>query len=178
MSVRKSQRSERNRISEHNTAVYAVRAGLPSDEDLHRAASILNNNEKIAILAGRGALGATDELLALAEKLGAPIVKALLGKGCVPDDSLYTTGGIGLLGTLPSQEAIEDCDVLFLIGTSFPYLEFLPKPGKAKGIQVDIDPLRIGLRYPVDVGLVGDTRRTLQRLLPLLEQHEIGRAHV
>src|SRR5438445_12353024 len=120
----------------------------------------------VALRVGQGALEASAEVEQLAEKLGAPVINAILGKAVLPDDSLYTTGGVGLLGTLPSQEAIEDCDVLFLIGTSFPYLEFLPKPGKAKGIQVDIDPLRIGLRYPVDVGLVGDTRRTLQRLLP------------
>jgi len=169
MSVRKAERSPRDVIPEHNTSILASRAGLPPEEDLRRAADILNEGEKIAILAGRGALGATDELIALAEKLGAPIIKALLGKACVPDNSPYTTGGIGLLGTRPSQEAIEDCDTLFMIGTSFPYLEFLPKPGKARGVQLDLDPMRIGLRYPVEVGLVGDSRRTLQKLLPLLK---------
>src|ERR1051325_5569739 len=172
MPVRKGERSPRNRIAEHNTAVFATRGGLPAEEDLRRAADILNEGENIAILAGRGALGATDELIAVAEKLGAPIIKALLGKACVPDNSPYTTGGIGLLGTRPSQEAIEECDTLFMVGTSFPYLEFLPKPGKARGIQLDIDPVRIGLRYPVEVGLVGDSRRTLQKLLPLLKQSQ------
>src|SRR5690606_1602585 len=97
---------------------------------------------KVAILAGRGALGATDELLALADTLGAPIIKALLGKACVPDDSPYTTGGIGLLGTLPSQEAIETCDTLLMVGTSFPYIEFYPKPGSVRAVQIDRDPAR------------------------------------
>jgi pyruvate dehydrogenase (quinone) len=137
---------------------------------LRRAAEILNAGGKVAILAGRGALGATDELERLAETLAAPIIKALLGKAAVPDDSPYTTGGVGLLGTKPSQEAIEECDTLFMVGTSFPYIEFLPKPGQARGVQLDIDPVRIGLRYPVEVGLVGDSRRTLQRLLPLLDR--------
>jgi pyruvate dehydrogenase (quinone)/pyruvate oxidase len=107
-----------------------------------------------------------------AEKLGAPIIKALLGKAAVPDDNPYTTGGIGLLGTRPSQEVLEDCDTLFMIGTSFPYIEFLPKPGQARGVQIDVNPARIGLRYPVEVGLVGDSRTTLQHLLPLLRQNE------
>jgi pyruvate dehydrogenase (quinone) len=115
---------------------------------------------------------ATDQLERAAELLGAPIVKPLLGKGCVPDDSPYTTGGIGLLGTAPSQDALEECDALLMVGTSFPYIEFMPKPGQARGIQIDIDPLRIGLRYPVDVGLVGDSRATLEALLPLLKRRE------
>jgi pyruvate dehydrogenase (quinone)/pyruvate oxidase len=95
-----------------------------------------------------------------------------LGKACVPDDSPFTTGGIGLLGTKPSHEAIRNCDTLFMVGTSFPYMEFLPSPGAARGAQLDIDPVRIGLRYPVEVGLVGDTRKTLQKLLPLLKRKE------
>jgi pyruvate dehydrogenase (quinone) len=125
--------------------------------------------KKIVILAGQGALHATDPLIATAEKLGAPIIKALLGKACVPDDSPYTIGGIGLLGTRPSQDAIEGCDTLFMIGTSFPYLEFYPKPGQAKVVQIDTNPGRLGLRYPVDVGLLGDSRRTLELLLPMLK---------
>ncbi len=104
--------------------------------------------------------------------LGAPIVKALLGKACVPDDSPYTTGGIGLLGTEPSQDALEACDTLLIVGTSFPYIEFYPKPGEARAVQIDTDPARIGLRYPVEVGLVGDSRATLQALLPMLSHHE------
>src|ERR1041385_988369 len=139
MPVSKGHRSMRN-IEGHNADVFARRAGLPSDEDLQRAAKVLNEGEKVAILAGRGALHATDELIAVAEKLGAPIVKALLGKACVPDDCPYTTGGIGLLGTRPSLEAMEQCDTLLMIGTSFPYIEFLPKPGKARGVQLDLDP--------------------------------------
>src|SRR5205085_3884465 len=112
----------------------------------------------------------TAELEQLAEILGAPIIKALLGKSAVPDDSPYTTGGIGLLGTRPSQEAIEECDTLLMVGTSFPYIEFLPKPDQARGVQIDADPMRVGLRYPVDVGLVGDSRRTLEALVPLLRR--------
>lgn len=169
--VKKSRRSMRN-IEGHNAGVFARRAGMAPEADIMRAAQVLNEGAKIAILAGRGALNATDELLAVAEKLGAPIIKALLGKACVPDSSPYTTGGIGLLGTRPSQEAIENCDTLFMIGTSFPYLEFLPKPGQARCVQIDIDPARIGLRYPVEVGLAGDCARTLQRLLPLLQRNE------
>jgi pyruvate dehydrogenase (quinone)/pyruvate oxidase len=169
--VRKAWRSERN-IAGHNAAVFASRAGAPSEADLRRAARILNKGKKIAILAGRGALDAGDELIQTAEKLGAPIIKALLGKACVADDSPYTTGGIGLLGTRPSQEAMEKCDTILFAGTSFPYMEFLPAPGQAKGVQIDLNPARIGLRYPVDVGLVGDCTRTLRQLLPMLEQHE------
>jgi pyruvate dehydrogenase (quinone) len=171
MPVSKGMRSERN-IPGHNVEVFGRRAGLPPEEDLRRAAKILNEGEKVAILAGRGALSATDELIAVADKLGAPIVKALLGKACVPDDSPFTTGGIGLLGTRPSQEAMEDCDTLLMVGTSFPYIEFMPKPGQARAVQIDLDGARIGLRYPVEVGLVSDSVRTLQKLLPLLERKE------
>jgi hypothetical protein len=119
-------------------------------------------------LGGRGALNATNEFEQTAEKLGAPIVKALLGKAAVPDDSPYTTGTIRLLGTKPSQEVMEDCDTLLMVGSSFLYIEFLPKPGKARGVQIELNPLGIGLRYPVEVGLVGDCKRTLEKLLPML----------
>jgi pyruvate dehydrogenase (quinone)/pyruvate oxidase len=163
-----TQHSERN-VPKHTSAVRAFRGGVPPEEDLHRAADVLNAGKKVVILAGRGALGATAELEQLAELLAAPIVKPLLGKACVPDDSPYTTGGIGLLGTKPSHDAMESCDTLFLVGTSFPYIEFYPKPGSAHGVQLDVDPVRIGLRFPVEVGLVGDSRRTLQALLPLLQ---------
>jgi pyruvate dehydrogenase (quinone)/pyruvate oxidase len=132
----------------------------------------LNAGSRVAILAGQGALGATDELERCAELLAAPIVKPLLGKAAVPDDSPYTTGPIGLLGTRPSQEALEACDTLLLVGTSFPYIEFYPKPGQARAVQIDLDPARIGLRYPVEVGLVGDSRRTLAALVPLLTRKE------
>ena len=161
--------SKRN-IPGHTSDVFARVAPLPDQDDLRRAADVLNAAKKVAILVGRGALGATDELEQLADTLAAPIVKALLGKAAVPDDSPYTTGSIGLLGTRPSQEVMEDCDTLLMIGTSFPYIEFLPRPGQARGVQIDLDPMRIGLRYPVEVGLVGDGRRTLQALLPLLER--------
>jgi pyruvate dehydrogenase (quinone) len=165
------ERTPRNR-PHHESSVQARRAALPSGEDLRRAAEILNQGKKIAILAGRGALHATDELEQIAELLGAPVIKALLGKAAVPDDSPYTTGGIGLLGTKPSQEALEDCDTFLIVGSSFPYIEFLPKPGQARGVQIDLDPLRIGLRYPVEVGLIGDSRATLRELMPLLRRNE------
>src|SRR5881396_568081 len=137
-----------------------------------RAAEILNSGKRIAILAGRGSLRASSELEQVAEILGAPIVKALLGKAAVPDDSPYTTGGIGLLGTKPSQEVMEDCETLLMIGTSFPYIEFLPRPDQARAVQIELDPMRIGLRYPVEVGLVGDSRRTLQALIPHLHRNK------
>ena len=165
------ERSKRN-VADHTSDVIACRARLPADADLVRAAQILNAGKKIAILCGQGALDATDQLEEAAEVLAAPIVKALLGKAAVPDDSPYTTGGIGLLGTTPSQDALEECDTLLMVGTSFPYIEFLPKPGQARGVQIDIDPARIGLRYPVEVGLVGDSRNTLLALLGHLKRKE------
>jgi len=169
--VKKKQASSRN-IAHHTSDIYARGARLPDHADLQRAAEILNEGKKVAILAGRGALDATDELEKTAELLGAPIVKPLLGKAAVPDDSPYTTGGIGLLGTRPSQEALEDCDTLLMVGTSFPYIEFMPKPDQARGVQIELDPKRIGLRYPVEVGLVGDSRNTLRELIPLLRRKE------
>ena len=164
-------RSKRN-VAHHVSDVPARSARLPRREDLQHAAEVLNEGKKVVILAGRGALDATDELIKTAETLGAPIVKPLLGKACVPDDSPYTTGGIGLLGTKPSHDAMEDCDMLLMVGTSFPYIEFLPKPGQARGVQIDMDPARIGLRFPVDVGLVGDSKHTLAELLPLLKRNK------
>jgi pyruvate dehydrogenase (quinone) len=167
----KAERSKRN-IPGHTSDVLSLSARLPHEGDLAQAADILNAGTRVAILAGRGALGAGAELEQIADVLGAPIVKALLGKAAVPDDSPFTTGTIGLLGTRPSQEAIEECDTLLMVGTSFPYIEFLPKPGNARGVQIELDPTRIGLRYPVEVGLVGDSRRTLQALLPMLQRHD------
>jgi len=164
-------RSPRN-PPHRTTAVEAYPANVPAKADLDHAADVLNRGKRIVILAGQGALHATAELEAIAEKLGAPIVKPLLGKACVPDDSPYTTGGIGLLGTEPSQDVLEHCDTLFIVGSSFPYTEFLPKPGRAKCVQIDLDPQRIALRYPADVGLVGDSRVCLQSLLPCLKQHD------
>jgi pyruvate dehydrogenase (quinone)/pyruvate oxidase len=163
-------RNPRN-VANHVSEIAAQSGRLPCQDDLRKAADILNAGKKVAILAGRGALHATTELETLADKLGAPIVKALLGKAAVPDDSPYTTGTIGLLGTKPSQDVMEECDTLLIAGSSFPYIEFLPKPGQARGVQIDFDPTRIGIRYPVEVGLVGDTQRCLQELLPLLERN-------
>lgn len=167
----KGERSKRN-IAGHMSELEPHGARLPNDTDLAQAADILNRGTKIVILAGRGALGAGVELEQVAEILGAPIVKPLLGKAAVPDDSPYTTGCVGLLGTRPSQDAIEACDTLLMVGTSFPYVEFLPKPGQARGVQIELDPMRIGLRYPVDVGLVGDSRRTLRALVPMLQRRD------
>ncbi len=158
-------RSKRN-VPGHTSDVFSRSARLPADADLDRAVELLNDGKRVAILAGRGALGAGDLVERAADLLGAPIVKALLGKAVVPDDSPFTTGPVGLLGTRPSQEALEACDTLLMVGTSFPYIEYYPKPGQARAIQIDIDPARIGLRYPVEVGLVGDSRRTLETLLP------------
>jgi pyruvate dehydrogenase (quinone) len=171
MEVKDRQRSKRN-VPHHTSRAEADGAMLADPADLARAAEILDEGEKVTILAGRGALHATRELEETAELLAAPIVKALLGKAAVPDDSPYTTGTIGLLGTRPSQDAIENCDTLLMVGTSFPYLEYLPKPGNAKGVQIELDPKRIGLRFPVDVGLVGDSRRVLRELLPRLKRKE------
>jgi pyruvate dehydrogenase (quinone)/pyruvate oxidase len=169
--VKSRQRSSRN-IPGHTSDVWARSARLPNTRDLQRAADILNHGKKVAILAGRGALNATEELEQTADVLGAPIIKALLGKAAVPDDSPFTTGGIGLLGTKPSQEAMEDCDTLLIVGSSFPYIEFMPKPGQAQGVQIELDPKRIGMRYPVEVGLVGDSANTLKELIPLLRRNE------
>ena len=171
MKAERKTASKRN-IKGHVSNVHAEGGHFPSDADLRRAADLLNEGKKIAILAGQGALHATGALEQIADKLSAPIVKALLGKAAVPDDSPFTTGGIGLLGTKPSQEALENCDTLLMVGSSFPYIEFMPKPGKAKAIQIDLDPARIGLRYDVEVGLVGDSRRSLEALLPLLHRKE------
>jgi pyruvate dehydrogenase (quinone)/pyruvate oxidase len=167
----KHERSKRN-IPGHTSDVLTESARLPHEGDLAQAADILNGGKKVVILAGRGALHAGAELEQAAEILGAPIVKALLGKAAVPDDSPYTTGSIGLLGTRPSQEAMEKCDTLLMVGSSFPYIEFMPKPGQARGVQIELDATRIGLRYPIEVGLAGDSRRTLQALIPMLQRHD------
>ena len=143
---------------------------VPQRATIEAAAEVLNAGESVAILCGQGARGAGDELEEAAERLGAPIIKALLGKDVVPDDSPYTTGGIGLLGTLPSDKAIEHCDTLFMVGTGMPYLPWYPKRGQARAVQIDIDPARLGLRYPVEVGLAGDARATLEELLPMLDR--------
>ncbi|HZU13377.1 MAG TPA: thiamine pyrophosphate-dependent enzyme [Chloroflexota bacterium] len=154
------------------TSDYPQETPVPNPDALRRAADVLNAGTKVAILVGHGALAARPEVVQVAEMLAAPVVKTLLGKGVLPDDSPYTTGGVGLLGTQPSVNAMNECDTLLLIGTSFPYVNFLPKPGQARGVQIEIDETRLGLRFPVEVGLVGDARATLQALLPLLQRKD------
>jgi len=165
------ERSKRNK-PHHVSDVFTIGSNVPEEDDCRAAAALLNGGKKIAMLVGRGALDAGDEVEKIADVLGAPVIKALLGKGVIPDDSPYTTGGIGLLGTRPSEEAMQSCDTLLIVGSSFPYLEFMPKPGSARAVQIDVDPVRIGLRYPVDVGLVGDAKKTLKRLIPHLNRKE------
>jgi pyruvate dehydrogenase (quinone) len=143
---------------------------IPADADLRRAADILNAGMKVAILVGAGALKATDEVLEAADLLGAGIAKALLGKAAIPDDLPYVTGSIGLLGTRPSYDMMMDCDTLLMIGSSFPYSEFLPKEGQARGVQIDLDGKMLSIRYPMEVNLQGDSAATLQALIPLLQR--------
>jgi len=169
--VPKDMRSKRN-VKHHVSDFMAYGGHQPDSIELQLAANILNEGRKIAILAGRGALGAAEQLAAVADRLGAPVAKALLGKGALPDESPFSTGGVGLLGTRPSQEALRDCDTLLIVGSSFPYIEYYPKPGSAKAVQIDLEPSRIGLRYPVEVGLVGDCGRALEALLPLLQRQD------
>lgn len=142
----------------------------PSQAVIKQAADIINEGSRVAIFVGRGALHCREEVTLLAETVGGPVIKALLGKAVVPDRSPVTTGGLGLLGTAPSVDAMEECDTLIMIGTSFPYMEFLPKPGQAKCVQIEIDATRVGLRHQVDVGLVGDAKTILAALLPLLKR--------
>lgn len=165
----KDGRSERNVPGHTSTAQPAPRP-MPSQEDLLRAARILNQAKKPVIICGAGALGAGDALIDVADTIGAPIAKALLGKAVIPDEHPLSLGGLGLIGTRPSQEAMEQCDVLLMVGTSFPYLSYLPRPGQAIGIQIEHNPGRMGLRYPIDVGLLGDSRLTLEALRPLLSR--------
>ena len=162
----------RHKVPGHTSDAFASPATVPDIKLVQRAADILNSGSKVVMLVGQGALGATDEVIAVAEKLGAPIVKALLGKAAVPDDHPLCTGGIGLLGTSPSSDAMAETDTLLMVGTSFPYIDYLPKPGQARGVQIDLFAEKIGLRYPVEVGLVGDSRLTLAALLPLLRGRE------
>jgi pyruvate dehydrogenase (quinone) len=145
---------------------------VPSEHELQQAASILNEGQKIAILVGAGAFSAVDEIKELAELLGAGVAKALLGKAVLPDDLPYVTGSIGLLGTKASWELMDGCDTLLMIGSSFPYSEYLPEPGKARGVQIDIDGRMLSLRYPMEVNLLGDSKSTLQALIPLLKYKE------
>jgi len=161
---------------EHGTAHsgigLSVHSLAPAQESLHRAADILNSGRRVAMLIGAGALHATDEVIETANILGAGVAKALLGKAAVPDDLPYVTGSIGLLGTQPSWNMMSECDTLLVVGSSFPYSEFLPKEGQARGVQIDIDGRMLGLRYPMEMNLVGDSRATLRALQPLLKQHQ------
>jgi pyruvate dehydrogenase (quinone) len=154
----------------HSGLGYTRPKTVPYDADLRRAAEVLNAGRKVAILVGAGALAATDEVVAVADRLGAGAAKALLGKAALPDDLPWVTGSIGLLGTKPSWEMMTQCDTLLMVGSGFPYSEFLPEEGKARGVQIDIEPEMLSLRYPMEVNLVGDAAETLRVLLPLLEQ--------
>ena len=145
---------------------------VPREEDLRRAAEVLNAGSKVAMLVGAGALHATDEVIETADRLGAGVAKALLGKAALPDDLPYVTGAIGLLGTRPSWNLMMECDTLLMVGTSFPYSEFLPAEGKARGVQIDIDGRMLSIRYPMEVNLIGDSAATLRALLPHLQRKE------
>jgi pyruvate dehydrogenase (quinone) len=143
---------------------------LPEDRDLRRAADVLNAGSKVAMLVGAGALRASDEVMAVSDVLGAGVAKALLGKAALPDDLPFVTGAIGLLGTRPSWDMMMECDTLLMVGSSFPYPEFLPEEGKARGVQIDIDGRMLSIRYPMEVSLVGDSAQTLRALLPYLRE--------
>src|SRR3954469_989368 len=145
---------------------------VPTDDDLRRAADVLNAGERVAMLIGQGAIGAEDEVMQVAELLGAGVAKALNGRAALPDDLPYVTGSIGLLGTKPSYELMEGCDTFLMIGSSFPYSEWLPKPGQARGVQIDIDGRYVAMRYPMEAPLVGDAKETLKALIPLLRRKE------
>lgn len=164
-------RSDMN-VAHHSGEIFQPTLPHPPKHLLQKAADVINSGKKVAILVGRGALGARQEIEQLADTVAGPVIKALLGKGVLPDRSPYTTGGLGLLGTAPSQDAMEECDRLIICGSSFPYLDFYPKPGEAKCVQIDVQSTRIGLRHSVDVGLVGDSKIVLQELLPLLKRKE------
>jgi pyruvate dehydrogenase (quinone) len=154
----------------HTGLGYAGPAKLPEESLLRAAADVLNAGNKVAVLVGAGALEATDEVIAVAERLQAGVAKALLGKAALPDDLPFVTGSLGLLGTKPSWDLMKGCDTFLMIGSAFPYSEFLPEPGKARGVQIDIDGSRLSLRYPMEVNMVGDSATTLRALLPMLTQ--------
>ena len=156
----------------HSSIGYKAPRIIPQEADIEKASIILNEGEKVAMLVGAGAFGAEEEIMEVAELLGAGVAKALLGKAVLPDDLPYVTGSIGLLGTGPSWDMMMDCDTLLMIGSSFPYSEFLPKEGQAKGIQVDIDGKMLGIRYPMDLNLQGDSKETLRALIPYLKRKE------
>jgi pyruvate dehydrogenase (quinone) len=159
----------------HSSAGWTPPRVLPASEDLQRAAEVLNAGERVAMLVGAGALHASAETIEVAELLGAGVAKALLGKAALPDDLPYVTGSIGLLGTKPSWDLMQDCDTLLMVGSSFPYSEFLPEEGQARGVQIDLDGRMLGIRYPMEVQLVGDSAQTLRALIPHL-RHKQDRA--
>ncbi|MBV9007129.1 MAG: thiamine pyrophosphate-requiring protein, partial [Solirubrobacterales bacterium] len=154
----------------HSGVGYRKPKVVPFEQDLQTAAEVLNAGQKVAILVGAGALGATDEVIAVADKLQAGVAKALLGKAVLPDDLPWVTGSLGLLGTKPSWDLMMGCDTLLMVGSGFPYSEFLPKEGSARGVQIDLEPEMLGLCYPMEVNLVGDSAETLRALLPRLER--------
>jgi pyruvate dehydrogenase (quinone) len=154
----------------HSGIGYTGRSNVPAERDLMVAANVLNEGGKVAMLVGAGALRATDEIIEVADLLGAGVAKALLGKAAVPDDLPFVTGSIGLLGTKPSWDMMMECDTLLMVGSSFPYSEFLPKEGQARGVQIDIDGRMLNLRYPMEIGLIGDSRETLRALIPHLKR--------
>src|SRR5438105_2016508 len=156
--------------SVHSSPGFAPPNIVPTQEQVKAAAEILNAGEKVAMLVGQGALHAKDEVVEVAEKLGAGVAKALLGKAVVPDDLPFVTGSIGLLGTKPSWTLMDECDTLLMVGSSFPYSEWLPKPGKARGVQIDIDGRMLSIRYPMEVNLIGDSKETLHALIPMLKR--------
>ncbi|MFB6376073.1 MAG: thiamine pyrophosphate-dependent enzyme, partial [Bradymonadaceae bacterium] len=166
------ERSTRNIARHTGEEAYSRFTSAPKQQDLRRAADLLNDGGDVAILAGRGCFGAREELIEASDRLAAPIAKALLGKSVVPDDDPHTTGSLGLLGTRPSQESMNNCDTLFMIGSSFPYIEFLPDPDSTQCVQIDHNPQRIGLRHPVDAPLVGDVKETLRELVPMLDERD------
>jgi pyruvate dehydrogenase (quinone) len=156
----------------HSGLGYTNPVVVPSQQDLAKAAEILNAGQRVAILVGQGALDATDEVIEVAELLGAGVAKALLGKAALPDDLPFVTGPIGLLGSKPSWDLMQECDTLLMVGSSFPYSEFLPKEGQARGIQIDIDGRMLNIRYPMELSLVGDSKESLKALIPLLKRKE------
>jgi pyruvate dehydrogenase (quinone) len=159
---------------QHSAVGYTPPRVIPQQAELQRAADILNAGQRVAMLVGAGAMHATDEVIAVAELLGAGVAKALLGKAVVPDDLPFVTGSVGWLGTQASFDMMNECDTLFMVGSAFPYGEFLPKPGQARGVQIDLMGRNINLRYPFDVGLVGDAAETLRALVPLLKRKQNG----
>src|SRR5881398_3062829 len=156
----------------HSGIGYSRPKVVPEDGELERAARVLNESEKVAILIGQGAMHAGDEVVEVAQILGAGVAKALLGKAALPDDLPFVTGSIGLLGTKPSYDLMMDCDTFLMVGSSLPYSQFLPEYGQARAVQIDIDARMIGIRYPMEVNLVGDAKETLRALVPLLQRKE------